>query len=224
MSRAESSLLDCLKTSLYKPRDYALVKQVPSILGDLDVFDPRRRYADGIAIAWSSPDAIFFEVKETFRDFSAELGNGAKSIDFREYCGEWYFVVPSKKIVPSLSLLPRGWGLIVVDRGDAYVELPSRGAPAPRPMTVDDHIRFLRAALNEQRREEAGIAGAPIEKVVARISQAFVGLACGHWAQSSLVSKRGDTAPCLSCKEGKPIPREMAEHVIALGDIDDNAA
>lgn len=103
------------------------------------------RTADAMAMGlWPSTglDLIGFELKVSRSDWLHELKQPEKAEEMKQFCDQWYLVIPDESIIKP-GELPEGWGLMVASgRGRTIkVKIP---APKLTPVDVD---RLLLASI-----------------------------------------------------------------------------
>jgi hypothetical protein len=199
---------------------FAVFEQVPNTVGPAVL-----RRADAFAVRLAiGPgfDMQGFEVKTRRADLVRELRDPEKSAPFALFCRCWWLVVPApwKRVVLTLSELPRMWGVIEVGTGDPLVvRAATERHEAERP---DDNFvkALLGAAVRSVTRELRGAGDAQPQPIVARLSRDFVALGCGHRALAPLDKPKNarPCLPCFACAEGLPYDTEVVAAALEAAD------
>jgi hypothetical protein len=178
------------------------------------------RIADVAAVNTWTGQVEVVEIKETLADFRNELDQPAKSAPFAPHAWARWFAVPApyKDVVPSLSLVPRPWGLLSVGTG-APVPIVEAEQVEPEDRLSPFALALLRAMQVAEARCSTG--DAPLVDVVRPfLGGGHVGLACFHVAMH-LGKKPPSRLPCVGCQDGLPTDREAIEAAIRDSGADD---
>jgi hypothetical protein len=202
-----SRIIDGIR-KLY-PSPWIVVTEVSSYLGeDLSGEEDKRRADILVAKLGRSFELHGFEEKNSAADLRRETPE--KSAPFRPFCSTWSLVVPAprKLVIPDLSRLPRGWGLLEVGSGRPVEVVAPVENMTPRPPTSDLLQAIIRAVVRDTAR-----AGLGLQHVTRpNLSHSHCGLSCGHAARKP--KDESKPVPCPSCAIGAPMDLEVAEAVI----------
>lgn len=216
------SLLDKI-ADLYPAPEWGFYREVSSATGAVE----GKRRADAIAVntfpskGW---EAVYFELKVSRGDLRRELRNPEKA-KLTRFCTESFIVVPAprKLVIPDLTELPRGWGLIEVGTGKPVTIVEAAKKVAAEP-DMDFTRSLLRAGATQGAAALGEIAGAPMVAITRPdLSRGRVALACGHVAPMPLAKKLPAKIPCFACAEGRPVDLEVVEAMIDDAEDEDLA-
>lgn len=127
-------LTEKLHTYWSQRQGYAFITQLRSTTG----YSSQIRTADAMAMGlWPSSGLtlIGFELKVSRSDWLHELKKPEKAEEIKQFCDEWYLVVPDDSIIKE-GELPDDWGLMTAT-GRGHTIKVKKKAPKLTPVDVD---------------------------------------------------------------------------------------
>lgn len=127
-------LTEKLHTYWNQRQGYAFITQLRSTTG----YSSQIRTADAMAMGlWPSSGLtlIGFELKVSRSDWLHELKQPEKAEEIKQFCDEWYLVVPDESIIKD-GELPEDWGLMTAT-GRGHAIKVKKKAPKLQPIDVD---------------------------------------------------------------------------------------
>jgi len=85
------------------------------------------RHADYIALAaWPSLGLkiLGFEIKTSQTDLKRELKHPEKGQAIKQYCDEWYLVIPNEKLIEGIEI-PDDWGIMCARLSGLEIVIPA---------------------------------------------------------------------------------------------------
>lgn len=161
-------LTEKLHTFYAQQQGWAFITQVRSTTG----YASTVRTADAMAMGlWPSSGLrlIGFELKVSRSDWLHELKQPDKAEEIKQFCDEWYLVVPDPSIVKD-GELPEGWGLMTATGRGHTVKVKKKAVQlepidvdraflasifrniTEKNMPLDRHVQILNEQLDDQKR------------------------------------------------------------------------
>lgn len=222
-SHAEADrVLRGLPTLWTPAKGWILVPQVRSHLGAVG---DDLRVADVLAVETiGARRRIYVEVKIDRSDMLSETAE--KSAEIARCCHSRVFAVPRReyrRIFLSASDVPEGWGVAVVDAGEAELLVEPAEVEAAEP-SPGLWLSMLRSASTAAEREAGpDLGGVPLRQVLRPLMEhGTTGLICGHVVpRPGSKGLRWPDQPCGSCFLGLPPDAEVFRAMLAEATADE---